>query len=265
MSIENKLHPTAPTEQSSAQLAALVMSTGLGIPRTVYRPARQINLLVLGIVNILVPIPFLFTAAAAVGLVLAALLWPLGVLVLLRSPLINRGLAQSRVYVHDNGFIHARKADSMEAFRWDQITTVYQSIVNTRYNGVSTGTKYMYTITRADGRTVKLTQAFEGIGHLGRSISVKVAEAQLPATKAALAEGQKLWFGDVFVDSASVGTSRKTVPWSAVSDLQVRNGQISFVQTGKFLPLTRTRAAQIPNLPLFLHLARSLQGGAGVR
>lgn len=263
MSTENTLHAGLPAEAHSANLAALVSGHGLGPLRAVHRPARHNALVVLGTLIILIPVPFLFSGSATpAALLLAVLLWPLGVLLTLKSPAINHDLARHRVYVHDNGFVHVGKRNSADVYRWDQITTVYQSIVNTRYNGISTGTRYLYTITRADGKTAKLTQAFEDIGRLGRAISLRVSEAQLPAVKAALAEGQKLWFGDIFVDSASVGTDRRAVPWTSISDVQIRNGQISLVQKGKFLPLTRTRAAKVPNLPLFLHLARTLQGGS---
>ena len=263
MSTENTLHAAVPAEPDSANLAALASGSGLGPLRATHHPARHNAMLVLGAVVILIPVPFLFSSPARIGgVLLAVLLWPLGVLVLLKIPSINHDLARHRVYVHDNGFIHVGKRNSADVYRWDQITTVYQSIVNTRYNGISTGTRYLYTITRADGKTAKLTQAFENIGRLGRTISLRVSEAQLPAVKAALAEGRKLWFGDIFVDSASVGTARRTVPWSSISDVQIRNGQISLLQTGKFLPLTRTRAAKVPNLPLFLHLARTLQSGS---
>ena len=260
MTTENRFATAAPPDEASAQRAGLVHAAGLGNLRAVYPVARQTRLLVLAVCFILLPIPFLFGAAAAAGLLLGVLLWPLAAMALYKSPIVNHRMARRCVYVHEYGFIHVGQGNSMDAYRWDQISTVYQAIVRTRYNGVSTGTKYLYTITRADGKTVKLTQMFQNIGQLGRDISVRVSDAQLPAVRAALAQGQKLWFGDIFVDSVSVGTQRKAVPWSSVSDVQIRNGLISLVQTGKFLPLTRTRAADVPNLPLFLHLARGMQG-----
>lgn len=260
MSTEH-ISATAPIDDASAQRAGLVYAAGLGSLRGVYPAARQAKMLVAGIFFCLLPLLFLLGGASPVALLMGVILWPMAGLLLYNCPIVNPAMARKCVHVHEYGFIHVDKKNSMDAYRWDQITTVYQSIVRSSYNGVSAGTKYLYTITRADGKTVKLTQAFQDIGQLGRDISVRVSEAQLPGVRAALAQGQKLWFGDVFVDSVSVGTQRKSVPWSSVSDVQIRNGLISLVQTGKFLPLTRTRAADVPNLPLFLHLARGMQGG----
>jgi hypothetical protein len=49
------------------------------------------------------------------------------------------------------------------------------------------------------------------------------------------------------------------VPWSEISRVAVRNGQVSLVRAGKFRSLSSIPASKIPNLPLFLHLATTYQ------
>jgi hypothetical protein len=76
---------------------------------------------------------------------------------------------------------------------------------------------------------------------------------------AMLALGQTLSFGDINLNVTGVATRRDSVPWGQIDSIEVKRGLVALNRAGKWLPLTRTRASQIPNLYLFLHVARTHQ------
>ena len=251
--------PSGYGEELPRELLMLASAQNLGRLCVVCRPAKHIGYLVLFVVLGLLPLVFLFGPAWIGGIFLGGLLWPLAALGLMRNPVIVRSLDKKRIYFYDQGFVHSDGKGQLDVYRWDQIPAVFQRIVQTRYNGVPTGTQYLYTVTRFDGKTVKLTNFWEGVAELGREVNLRVSQVQLPAMQEALARGHNVQFGDIIVNAGGVSGKRGSAPWSEISRVAVRNGQVSLVRAGKFLPLSSTPASSIPNLPLFLHLATTYQ------
>jgi hypothetical protein len=107
-----------------------------------------------------------------------------------RTPNLSRAQAARRIYLYEHGFIIVDRPDDPQVYRWDEIDTVFQKIVNQRVNGINTGTSYLYTITRRDGRTVKLIGFWAGIAELGPCINQRVSAALLPGALAAIDRGQ---------------------------------------------------------------------------
>ncbi len=185
------------------------------------------------------------------------LLW-----VVFHTPNLSKRAANRRVYLYDAGFVYADGAGGLDVYRWDTISTVFQLITSTSYYGVQTPTRYCYTVTRADGRTVRLASGYHGVATFGPHIAQQTARAQLPAVREALAQGQGVVFGDITVTAAGVGARRSTVPWAEIKGAKVVNGRVSISRQGKFMPLTSKPAAKIPNLPLFLALVEQYRQGA---
>jgi hypothetical protein len=246
-------------DELPAQLLHLASAQHLGRLRRVHRPARNTGYLLLFSGLGLFPLVFLFGPAWIAGVMLGVLMWPLAAIGLMRNPLVVRRLSRKRIYLYDQGFVHADGKGRFDAYRWDQIATVFQRIVSTRYNGIPAGTQYQYTVTRADGTTIKLTNFWQDVPELGGEINLRVSQTQLPAMLDALARGRNIEFGDIVVNAAGVAGRRGSVPWSEISKVSVDNGQVSLQRAGKFLSLSSTPAAKIPNLPLFLHLATTYQ------
>ena len=164
---------TAPSEldsQLDAQAIAFAANHNLGQPVAAFRPrrwgtVRLITLLFFGVVSLVILVGFMF-------------LWQA-----FRTPNLNRKLAAKRVYVFEHGFVTADRTGPLEVYRWDAINSVYQEIVDRYANGVKVATTYKYTVHRADGATVVLTEFYADIAGLGRHICEQVANVHLPAVE----------------------------------------------------------------------------------
>jgi hypothetical protein len=161
------------------EVASVAHANGLGALQRVCLPKR-LNwfLVILGI---------LFGLATTIALVGFWILW-----LMFRTPNLSRSQANRRVYLYENGFICVDKPGDVQVYRWDNVDTVFQKIVSQRTYGVETRKTYLYTVTRRDGRVVKLTEFWADIPKLGPHINECVSEALLPGSLAALDRGQGL-------------------------------------------------------------------------
>jgi hypothetical protein len=194
-----------------------------------------------------------FSLAFTIALVGFWMLW-----LMIRTPNLSRSQAVRRIYLYEHGFVSADRPDDPQVYRWDDIDTVYQKIVSRRSYGIETSKTYLYTITRRDGRTLKLTQFWADIVTLGPHINESVSMALLPVTLAAIDQGQGVQFGDMTLTADGIAGQRRTVSWAQVRKMRINNGYVSVDIEGRFLPLSTTAAAKLPNLPLFFALAERL-------
>ncbi len=234
----------------------------------VYRPKRTgLRQLVGAVVLILAPLAGAVAFLATFGLSG----WP-GVVLMLafiipftwllsRSPNFNRTQAAKRVYVFEGGLVHADRG--LTPYPWPAIMSVRQKIVRQYVNGVYTGTRYLYTVTRNDGKVLKLTEFFDGIARLGQGISEQVARIHLPHALAAIQRGETVPFGDLAVHANGVVSARHgLLPWAELEQVQVVQGYVRLRKAGKWLPWSHKPAAEIPNLYVFLTLADQFQQAA---
>jgi hypothetical protein len=236
--------PSQPVPANVAQVAAAAQ---LGAFERVYVPKRQNWVLIV--------------ATIVIGLLTTVILVGFWVLWLVaRMPNLSRSQAARRIYLYDRGFIIADRPDDPQVYSWDQIDTVFQKIVSRRTYGIETNRTYLYTITRRDGPTVKLTQFWDGIAELGPRINANVSAALLPGTLAAIDRGQAVQFGDMTLNAGGIAGGRKSVTWAEVSQIRFNNGYLSVGVAGKFFGMSNTAAANLPNLPLFLELTDRLRG-----
>jgi hypothetical protein len=239
-----------PGQSVPANVAQIAAAAGLGAFRRAYLPQRR-NWLVL-------IFGFIIGLATTIILVGFWLLW----ILIFRTPNLNPSQAARRIYLYEHGFIIADRPDDPQVYRWDSIDTVFQKIVSQRTYGVETAKNYLYTITRRDGGTVKLTQFWNGIAELGPHINESVSEALLPGALTALDRGQGVQFGDLTLSTTGIAGRRKSVTWPEVRQVRINNGYVSVDVAGKFFALSTTAAANLPNLPLFFGLTDHLRKNA---
>ncbi len=243
---DSTLTPSQPVPANVAQVA---VASGLGTFERVYVPKRRSWALI--IVNLFLALLTLFV------LVGFWLLW-----VLFRTPNMSRSQAARRVYLYERGFIVADRPEDPQVYRFEDIDTVFQKIVSQRTYGFETARSYLYTINTRDGRTVKLTQFYSNIEELGPCINQRVSALLLPGVLGAIGQGQAVRFGDVTLAAGGIAGKRKSVSWPEVREVRISNGYVSVEIAGKFLSLSTTEAADLPNLPLFLELTHRLRGNA---
>jgi len=240
------LSPSQPLPTPVAQAAA---SAGLGALQREYQPKRM-NWFLLA---------FLFL----IGLLCTVIVFGFYILwQAFRTPNLSRSQAARRVYLFEQGFIVLDRPDAPQVFRFDGIDTVFQKIVSNRTYGIETARQYLYTITARDGRQVKLTQFWGGIAELGPYLNNRVSSALLPTTLGAIERGQAVQFGDITINASGISGRRKSVTWPEVRQVRIANGYVSVDIAGKFLSLSTTAAANLPNLPLFLELTDRLRANA---
>lgn len=185
---------------------------------------------------------------------------------ILRTPNLSKSVAARRIYLYEQGFVLVERPEDPQVYRWDGIDAVFQKIVRTSYNGISTGTKYQYTIIRRDGATTKVTQFWDGGAQFGAHVNERVSAALLPGAVAAIERRQGIQFGDMTLTLDGVAGKRKSVTWAEVSGVGIANGFVRVKVLGKSMPLSTVAAADLPNLPLFMTLAdRLLKAGQTTR
>ncbi|OLB82543.1 MAG: hypothetical protein AUI14_00415 [Actinobacteria bacterium 13_2_20CM_2_71_6] len=259
------------TQQMAVQLppdvAGLAYQRQLGPHFASYLPKRASVLRLAGL-GVFIVSPFALAVLAAVHGVWLGTLIGVGFGLffgsfLLRAPNFNRKLAARRVYVFEHGFIHADGSGALADYRWDAIAWLTQRITNRYVNGIHVGTFYVYTVARKDGPVLKLTEFYDGIAQLGRTISEQVTRDKLPGAVALLQQGQTVGFGDLGISTAGiVSTKHGLLPWTELDEVKVVQGYVKLRRAGKWLPWSNKPAAAIPNLYVFLTLADQLQRAA---
>jgi hypothetical protein len=74
-----------------------------------------------------------------------------------------------------------------------------------------------------------------------------VTDAQLPLALAALANGERLAFGTLWMSRERLGSLRLSVPWPLIQRIEVRDGSVQLTVGGACHDLG-ARAAEVPNL-----------------
>lgn len=228
-----------------SQVAQVAAAAGLGRLLRVYQPKHQNWFLLV----------FMFLVGLVTSFVLVGL-WMIWMI--FRTPNLSKSVAARRIYLYEQGFVLVERSEDPQVYRWDGIDTVFQKIVRQSYNGIQTGTKFLYTITRRDGATAKVTLFWDGGAQLGAHINERVSAALLPGAVAAIHRGQGIQFGDMTLTMDGIAGKRQSVSWSQVSGIQIVNGFVRVRVQSRTMSLSSTAAANLPNLPLFLALANRL-------
>jgi hypothetical protein len=237
--------PSAPGSQIPPSVSAFASAENLGRLQAVHVPKKAgwvptIITLIMGLATVwlIVGLWFLWTAA--------------------KSPRLSRKQAAKRIYLFDNGFVYAETAERLTAYRWDQVATIYQFIQTTRANGVKLPTQYVYTITRLDGVSIKLTNLYGNIAQLGQRVSERILEVQLPFAYAALEQGRPLQFGAIVVNAGGIAAKGVELPWHSGS-IHLHRGVVFVKRAGVSKSACQIPAREVPNLYVLLSVAAKYQ------
>lgn len=223
-------------------VAALAATEGLGELRATIKPLKANGVrLASGVFMIIVGL-FLFVVP---GLYFA---WAVA-----RFPNFNRKQAARRLYLFENGLVNLGAGGSADVFRWDSMT-VLQEIVRSTMAGATVATNYKYTLFKADGSNIKLTNFFENPAAWGAAVQREITRAQLPGATAALERGETVPFADFAVTARGLSIGgRGETPWSEVQKVAVRAGFVHVSRAGKMIRVNKP-VKKIPNFFLFLAL-----------
>jgi hypothetical protein len=229
----------------------------LGTPTAFYQPSLTNPVAIMG----------LTIGVIVVDVVLAIVILGLGWIVslLIAIPILMivyciRALTayNLRVYLFQNGFVYSKGSQS-EVIRWDQVRTVWQRVLSSRYGRVS----YRYTIERLDGTTFRVDTMLKNASMLGQNIQQEVTRVHMPQAIAAYNAGNALPFGPFSVNLQGFRKGNEVLPWNQVQGLLFKKGNILVKVVGSSRNGASARISSIPNCLVFIKLvdyARS-QGG----
>ncbi|MFB9832732.1 DUF6585 family protein [Actinoallomurus acaciae] len=175
-----------------------------------------------------------------------------------RLALLNRQKEGQQLLFFDEGLVCVGVGGQIFVRRWDS-TTVYQNTVRHYRNGAYVRTSYSYRLIDATGQTLGLAGGFHRPEEWGQAIQQAVTDAQLPRAVTAILGGESLSFGDISLNRETVWASGKSVPWTRVQEIKVKDGRVSLRVEGKWLALTTTMVRSIPNFFVFYALAERLR------
>ena len=160
----------------------------------------------------------------------------------------------------ERGFVISL-AGATTAGRWEDITSVTQRIVQSRYYGVPVWTSRRYSITLANGQRALVNNAFAQAGKLGDAIQRMSANTLLPRAIASYHSGATLPFGRLSLSQAGISNGKETLPWSDLQGIVLLNGRVMVHRKGKRLAWTTTRISDTPNLYVLTGLVGYVQRG----
>jgi hypothetical protein len=238
---------------------------GLGALRSEHKPSTSERILsrvftAVGLVMVVLPVAVFATGLVRPDDAVWLLITPVvggtftmaGLLLLFktrRSPLA--------VAVYEGGFAYTDRM-GLQQVPWSEIDFVWQDATRQYFNSVYAGTSYVYTIQLRDKKRVVLNTTLSRIEDLGKAITVGSSNALFPRYVAALKSGVALDFGPIGLDTAGVWTGKKTLKWSEIKAVKIKEGIISIKQEGGWFNWTSFTVSDVPNFWIFLELLRRL-------
>lgn len=177
-------------------------------------------------------------------------------------PFLGISLAQRGkiVEVYEHGLVRIR-GKSVKVTRWDDIGAVWQRITRNYYNGIYTGTTYVYTIQSKNGEKFKITNVYKDVESLGNIIQSEVTKRLLPSMVRAYQSGQTVSFGKLSLNPQGIIYKDRQLPWNEIKDLKIERGFISVKKEGgRWFNWASVSAASVPNLFVFLAMTDSIVG-----
>jgi hypothetical protein len=165
---------------------------------------------------------------------------------------------QSRIVVFRKGFAHFQR-EKIIVFPYDEIVAVWQSITKHYINGIYTRTTYNYHV-RGKGSELSLSSAFPNVQWLGERIQNEVIARQLPRSIQTLNERGTVRFGRLSVSPDGIGCDGMILPWDQVEEVEIQEGVISVRMHGKWFSWGNVKAAEVPNIFVFLSLVDKIIG-----
>jgi hypothetical protein len=196
-------------------------------------------------------------SSGAIADIIASAIFIIGAIACFITVFVWRG---ARAQLFERGFVIARAGKATSA-RWEDIASVTQRVVQTRYYGIPVWTSHTYNVTLTNGDRLRITDAFGKVGKLGDSIQRMSANVLLPRAIAAYHSGALLPFGALNVSQAGISNGKETLPWSDLNQLLLLNGRVIITRKGKRVRWSATQISKTPNVYVLTALVGYIQRG----
>lgn len=150
-----------------------------------------------------------------------------------------------------------------------EVLSVHQKTTHVSLNGYPAETKFVHTITFADGLSLTARGEFKDPARVSKhadspnkpelryaafiaDLERRTAELAYPAAVASLRQSNDISFGELTLGKAGVTSQSRVIPWSAITDCTAANGRLTIDSTrGQRI---HALLEQLPNLTLLLAL-----------
>ncbi|MEU0957669.1 DUF6585 family protein [Streptomyces niveus] len=176
-----------------------------------------------------------------------------------RYPNFSRKQAAKRLYLFEHGLIvQPQFGSGMTAFRWESVK-LYQDITQLFVNGLPTPTKYVYSVAAPSYGGAEITEFYENPETWGPLLQEAVLRAQGPAVLETIVEGGTIDLGSLSLSRTGISSTKNGhLPWSAVKEISVKGGSVHVMKFDMPSPWSTATVSGIPNLYVFLAIARNL-------
>jgi hypothetical protein len=130
---------------------------------------------------------------------------------------------------------------------WTDVLTVWPHV-----------TEYALTLECRGLDPVHLNDQFQDIEALSERVESEVRRRQLPDALRRVRQGETVRFGPVAVGPHGINNGRETLPWRRLLDITVAAGRVMVLEDGRWLAWSNHKVVDVPNLVVFLALARAL-------
>ncbi|MFI5912336.1 DUF6585 family protein [Dactylosporangium sp. NPDC051541] len=178
---------------------------------------------------------------------------------LVRSPLVSKQARQLGFHLFQHGFVRATAA-GVQAYRWDQIISIYQSILRQQVYGATTNTNYAYQLEFADGRTLNLSNLAADMAVLGPILQEQIARVQVPRAMRYLHAGRTIPFGAYIINAAGVTNGTRSAAWTDIAGVKIENGGLRLHRPDGKAILGGRKIRDVPNFLTFVTLVGAMAG-----
>ena len=137
----------------------------------------------------------------------------------------------------------------VQDWRWEDVHYFFLSITKHYYNGVPTGTTHIYTMQKADGSRLVLSDTFSKVEELGDAIQKNVFSFQYERIVNMIKQGQPVVLGPIMLNKDGIQMDKKMYAWGEVEQIGIQRGLVSIKKRGGgWFSGASTQVARIPNL-----------------
>ncbi|MGW5532293.1 DUF6585 family protein [Streptomyces xanthochromogenes] len=175
-----------------------------------------------------------------------------------RSP-VRTASPNARLDLYEHGMTVAVRG-RIHVVRYDT-TSVFRHSTAPRGSSPS-GTAHIHTLTDVEQKRLVLYDEPEGgdAQAWARLVRQAVTRARLPSALAALHRGERISFGDIWLTTELVGSTRVSLPWPHVQRIGVVEGFLTVTADGRQHRLGPT-VSRIPNVFVFRALVEHCRSG----
>jgi hypothetical protein len=164
------------------------------------------------------------------------------------------------VVVYERGFAcYSRK--ELQAWNWDEITSLTAAVTRHYTNGIYTGTTHIYTLLNKRNERLVISDTYKNVEKLAQAIEQAIFPRLYDQAAAQYNTGQTLAFGPVTISKDGIQIGKKTYPWTEVKAVSIHQGILKVSQKdGGWFSGASATASTIPNLGVLLNIIHQVTG-----